>query len=336
MTQGPVVGVLSTSFGGYYFGGLLQGIRAEMATHGGRLIAIQTLDAGTFDKNFKDPPPFPHRVSWDHIDGFIAIMNGASPAYIRLAQASGRPVVVVSDSPEGVVCPTVRPDNDSGIFAAVRHLTEHGHSKIAFAGYLDHFDARERYAAYLEAMLAHGLDPKGLHFDTGGMQESGGKTAAREMLAAGLPSTAVLCGNDQNAFGLLWALADAGCQLPDDQAVIGFDDMLGAASIIPSLTSVRQPLDEVGAVAARLVVRMVNGTSVPGEVHRIPTTLVVRESCGCLGPLALTSGHLDDNPANADRLLRYEADEVRREGAALPRDRFDDVVAKLRDLGNLP
>jgi diguanylate cyclase (GGDEF)-like protein len=303
VTQGPVVGVLSTSFGGFYFGGLLDGIRAGVAAHGGRMIAVQTMDAGTFNRNFKDPPPFCHRVAWDRIDGFITLLNGADPAYLRQAQASGRPVVGVSDHPKGISCPTVRPDNDSGISAAVGHLIGHGHTRIAFAGHLDQVDTRERYAAYRATMLAHGLDPEGLHFDTGGMQESGGEQAARAMLDAGLPSTAVVCANDQNAFGLMWALAGAGCHLPADQAVVGFDDLLGSASLIPSLTSVRQPLDEIGALAARLVVRMVNGGPVVNEEHRLPTTLVVRESCGCPGPLALVPGHLSEDKAGADRLL---------------------------------
>jgi diguanylate cyclase (GGDEF)-like protein len=297
------VGVLSTSFGGPYFGGLLDGIRGGVAAHGGRLIAIQTLDAGTFNTDFKDPPPFPHRVAWDYIDGFITFLNGASPAYMRLAQASGRPVVVVSDSPEGMSCPTIRPDNGSGTSAAVRHLIEHGHTRIAFAGHLGQVDAHERYEAYRATMLAHGLDPEGLYYDTGDMQEAGGERAARSMIDAGLASTAVVTANDQNAFGMIRTLAEAGCHLPADQAVIGFDDMLGGASMIPSLTSVRQPLDEIGALAARLVVRMVNGAAVVNEEHRLPTSLVIRESCGCPGPLALASGRLGDEPADADRLL---------------------------------
>ena len=295
--------MLSTSFGGPYFGGLLDGIRAGVAAHGGRLIAIQTLDAGTFNTDFKDPPPFPHRVAWDYIDGLVTFLNGASPAYMRLAQDSGRPVVVVSDNPEGVSCPTVRPDNGSGTSAAVRHLIGHGHTRIGFAGHLDQVDARERYAAYRATLLAHGLDPEGLYYDTGDMQEAGGERAARAMLDAGLPSTAVVTANDQNAFGVIRTLADAGCHLPADQAVIGFDDMLGGASLIPSLTSVRQPLDEIGALAARLVVRMVNGGPVVNEEHRLPTTLVVRESCGCPGPLALVSDGLGDHPADPERLL---------------------------------
>jgi diguanylate cyclase (GGDEF)-like protein len=303
MARGPVVGVLSTSFGGPYFGGLLDGIRAGIAAHGGRLIAIQTLDAGTFNTDFSAAPPYPHRVAWDYVDGFITFLNGASPAYMRQAQASGRPVVVISDTPDGMSCPTVRPDNGSGIAAAVRHLVGHGHRKIAFVGHLDQVDARERYAAYRATMLAHDLDPDGLYYDTGDMQEAGGERAGRLMLAAGLPSTAVVAANDLNAFGVIRVLGEAGCHLPTDQAVIGFDDMLVGASMMPSMSSVRQPLDEIGTLAARLVVRMVNGAAVADEEHRLPTTLVVRESCGCPGPLALVSGRIADDSADPDRLL---------------------------------
>jgi diguanylate cyclase (GGDEF)-like protein len=152
-------------------------------------------------------------------------------------------------------------------------------------------------------MLAHGLDVEGLYFDTRDMQEAGGERAARAMLAAGLPSTAVATANDQNAFGLIRVLTEAGCDLPADQAVIGFDDMLGGASMLPSLSTVRQPLDKIGALAARLVIRMVNGETVPAEEQRLATTLVIRESCGCPGPLALVSGRLGDDPADTDRLL---------------------------------
>ncbi|HEX5206027.1 MAG TPA: EAL domain-containing protein [Actinoplanes sp.] len=302
--HGPVVGVLATSFGGPYFGGLLGGIKAAVAAQGGRLIAIQTLDAGTFNTDFRDPPAYSHRVAWESIDGFITILTGANSDYLRAAQESGRPVVVVSDYPDGVSCPTVGPDNRAGTSAAVRHLIEHGHTRIAFAGHLEQVDAGERYEAYRSTLLAHGIAPDdSLFFDTGSMQEGGGERAARAMLAAGLPSTAAVTGNDPNAFGLIRALAAAGHDLPGDQAVIGFDDQQGSASMIPSLTTVRQPLAEIGGMAARLVLRMVNGEPVPNERYQLPTSLVVRESCGCPGPLALSSGRIVDGAADAGRLL---------------------------------
>ena len=303
VTHGPVVGVLATSFGGPYFGGLLAGIRAAVVSQGGRLIAVQTLDAGTFNTDFPDAPAFSHRVAWEYIGGFITFLNGANADHLREAQRSGRPVVVISDAPDGLSCPTVAPDNRSGMAAAVGHLIDHGHTRIAFAGCLDQADAGERYEAYRATLLAHGLtvDDR-LFFDTGDMQEAGGERAARAMLAAGLPSTAVVTANDQNAFGLIRVLGEAGCDLPADQAVIGFDDHADAASMMPSLTTVRQPLDEIGGLAARLVLRMLNGEPVPPERHRLATTLVVRESCGCRGPLALVAERTGAD-TEGDRLL---------------------------------
>jgi diguanylate cyclase (GGDEF)-like protein len=307
------VGVLSSSFGGTYFGGLLGGIQAGLASSGGRLIAVQTLDAGTFATDFAEPPPFRHRVAWKYIDGFVAFLNGANPGFLLEAQRSGRPVVVISDAAAGLRCPTIGPDNRSGMSAAVRHLIEHGHRRIAFAGHPDQVDAAERYATYRDTLLAHGLEPDDrLLFDTGDMQEAGGERAGREMLAAGLPSTAVVAGNDANAIGLIRALAGGGCDLPADQAVVGFDDLPGGASRIPSLTTVRQPLDDIGDLAVRLVLKMLNGEAVPAEHHRVTTTLVVRESCGCPGSLSLTSGRMGDGAADGERLLAEMATAMNR------------------------
>jgi diguanylate cyclase (GGDEF)-like protein len=213
-------------------------------------------------------------------------------------------VVVISDDAAGVECPTVRPDNRSGIRAAVEHLIGHGHRRIAFAGHLRQPDAAERHDEYCRTLLAHGLVPQpGLLFATGDMQEAGGERAAAAMLAAGLPSTAVVCGNDQNAIGLLRALTEAGCDLPADQAVIGFDDLPGGAYVTPSLTTVRQPLDEIGDFAVQLVLGLLNGDPPSAQEHRLATTLVVRESCGCPGPLSMTGHPPGDRDATADRLL---------------------------------
>jgi diguanylate cyclase (GGDEF)-like protein len=281
------LGVLSTWFGGTYFGSLLGAMQAAVAAHGGRLIAVQTLDAGTFRLDFDHPPEFHHRVAWQHIDGFVTLLNGVQPTYLRDAQRSGRPVVVISDGAPGVKCPTIGPDNRSGTSVAVRHLIEHGHTRIAFAGHPGQVDAGERYEAYRETLLAAGLPvDDDLFFETGDMQESGGERAAHRMLAAGLPSTAVMCGNDQNAIGVMRALDRAGCDLPADQAVIGFDDLPDSASFSPGLTSVRQPLDKIGELAVELAVRMIRGDPVPEVQHRVATTLKLRESCGCPGPLA--------------------------------------------------
>ena len=287
---GPTIGVLSTWFGGSYFGGLLAGIAAQVAAENGRLVAIQTLDAGTFGRDFLEPPPFPHRVAWNHVSGFIVILNAATGSYLTAAQESGRPVVVISNAPSGFRGPMVFPDNFSGSRAATAHLIEHGHTRIAYVGYRGQKDVRERYQAHCDTMTANGLavDPD-LFYPVDDMQESGGEAAGRAMLAAGLPSTAVMTGNDQNAVGLIRALTAGGLRLPTDQALVGFDDIEIAANLTPSLTTVRQPLEDIGHRATRLLTRMIAGEPVPPEVHQVATTLTVRESCGCTDPLSLAT-----------------------------------------------
>src|SRR5487761_1290051 len=122
---------------------------------------------------------------------------------------------------------------------AVEHLLAHGHRRIAFVGWMEQFDIRARYAAYRDTLRKHGIEPEpGLVYEAGGNYEEGAMTAARQMLADGLPSTAVIAATDLNAIAIMKALRDGGCALPDDQAIIGFDDNPDSALLTPSLSSV--------------------------------------------------------------------------------------------------
>src|SRR5665648_1093596 len=97
----------------------------------------------------------------------------------------------------------------------------------------------------------------------------------------GLPSTAVVAGNDLNAIGVMSTLREAGYRIPEDQAVIGFDDAPEGEQQNPPLSSVDQHIEVVGAEAVRLLVRLLAGEAVAPGHHPVPTSLVVRGSCGC-------------------------------------------------------
>jgi diguanylate cyclase (GGDEF)-like protein len=287
-TSGPTIGVLSTSFGGTYFGSVLDGIRQATSAVGGRIIAIQTLDAGTVGVDVAEPPPFRPPVAQDHVTGFVTILNAADKHYLSAIRDAGTPVVMISDDLPGFSCPVVLPDNQMGIREAVAHLVGHGHSAIAFAGYPVQRDFRERFDAYRGALVEHGIQPReDLFFGTGNSQESGGDNAARAMIAADMPSTAVIAGNDLNAIGLMRTLAKAGYELPRQQAIVGFDDMEGGVYLTPSLSSVRQQFDAVGVLAVELVLRQLAGEEVSSGLHYVATSFVPRESCGCPDTLAL-------------------------------------------------
>ncbi|MBM2619492.1 GGDEF domain-containing protein [Actinoplanes sp. LDG1-06] len=277
-----VLGVLSPFLGGWYFGGVIEGIARAAADADATVVAVQTLDAGTDQLELTEPPHPPYPLAWDHVAGFVVIVNAASAKYLQEIRSTGRPVVVVSHEFGELDCPTVFPDNRVGVRAAVEHLIGHGHRRIGFAGFLNAVDQQERYETYRRTLLDHGIEPDPeLLFEAGDNQEAGGVEAARAMLAAGLPSTAVVAGTDLNAMGILRVLTEAGCRLPDDQAVVGFDDLSDASFTEPRLTTVRQPLFDVGATAAKVLLAAVDGTGGSPARHEVATELVVRESCGC-------------------------------------------------------
>jgi diguanylate cyclase (GGDEF)-like protein len=285
MADGPVLGVLSPFLGGWYFGGVIDGIAQVAAGAGAAVVAVQTLDAGTDQLELIEPPHPPHPLAWDHAAGFVVIVNAASAKYLQEIQATGRPVVVVShDFPE-LECPTVFPDNRVGVRAAVEHLIRHGHRRIAFAGFMGALDQRERCETYRQTLIENGITPDPeLIFEAVDNQQAGGEGAAHAMLAAGLPSTAVLTGTDLNAVGLMRVLTAAGCRLPDDQAIIGFDDLTDASFTDPRLTTIRQSLFQVGSTAARVLLSAIDGRGGQAVRHEVATQLVVRESCGCPSP----------------------------------------------------
>ncbi|GID33404.1 substrate-binding and GGDEF domain-containing protein [Paractinoplanes brasiliensis] len=285
-----VLGVLSPFLGGWYFGGVLEGIARTAADADATVVAVQTLDAGTDQVELTEPPHPPYPLAWDHAAGFVVIVNAASAKYLHEIQATGRPVVAVSHDYPELECSTVFPDNRVGVRAAVEHLIRHGHRRIGFAGFLNALDQHERYETYRQTLRSYGIEPDpDLLFAATDNQEAGGARAAHAMLAAGMPSTAVVTGTDLNAMGLLRVLTEAGCRLPDDQAVVGFDDLSDAAFTVPRLTTVRQPLFQVGATAAEALLAAVGGNGGSPVRHEVATELVVRESCGCPPSVGVTA-----------------------------------------------
>jgi DNA-binding LacI/PurR family transcriptional regulator len=174
-------------------------------------------------------PKYELHTAWEQVAGFVVVLNAVDRQYLELLRRESKPVVMVSCEVAGFTCPVVQPDNRTGAFAATCHLIEHGHRRIAFMGNFIQTDVRERYEAYREALLSHGIQPDGgLLFETADNLEEGGEEAGRQLLAAGMPSTAVLAATDFNAIGVMNALRTAGLVLPRDQAIAGFDDVEAA------------------------------------------------------------------------------------------------------------
>ncbi|HET9058769.1 MAG TPA: EAL domain-containing protein, partial [Acidimicrobiales bacterium] len=196
---------------------------------------------------------------------------------------TGKPVVLLSHRVEGMALPTVCPDNRLGTREAVSHLIAHGHERVAFVGNVAQYDLRQRFLGYQDALREVGIEPDPeLFFAVDNNHEGGGRDAGARLLANRRGCTALLAATDYTAMGVMQVMAEGGVPVPGDLAVVGFDDMPRAAVVSPSLTTVNQNFDAIGSEAVALVERMLAGVAVPAGEHEVATSLVLRESCGCI------------------------------------------------------
>jgi DNA-binding LacI/PurR family transcriptional regulator len=264
---------------------LLRGT-VQAADEAGASVVVSTVDSpGGFTA-------WLNRATARGTDGALTVLNLPDSSELQRLAAARIPLVVI-DPPEepGPGIRSVGTTNWQGCLTATRHLIELGHRRIAIIGGPEHlWSSRARLAGYRAALEAAGLGPAGPdapgelirrdHFCA-----EGGRRQARELLALPQPPTAIVAGNDAQAFGVLQALGERGLRAPGDLSVVGFDDVPVASWATPALTTIRQPLAAMAATAFRML--RAPGASVPGasgagEPHHIElaTTLVIRESTG--------------------------------------------------------
>ncbi|MFD6448808.1 substrate-binding domain-containing protein [Promicromonospora sp. NPDC060204] len=278
-----VIGVLSPVVGGYYFGRLLAGIARTVRPEGHRVVAVQTYPADLEREQFPDRPPGTAAVSLGQLDGVIVITSAVNEATLLRIEADGTPVVLVSERTTSIDAPVVTPDNEGGTRAAVEHLIAHGHREIGFLGSLRQADIVERHAAYVATLTAHGITPRPEWlYRTADNQEASAATVAQAVVGGpGLPTTATVAATDRNAIGFSRVLRAQGLSLPGDQAIVGFDHSEAGARVRPRLASVDPHHDQVGELAVSLLLARIRGERVAGQ-HLSRSTLVTRESCGCV------------------------------------------------------
>jgi LacI family transcriptional regulator len=222
----------------------------------------------------------------DRTDG-LAIMGGTlSSALLRRLRSFDIPLVLVAQ-PQVDDLPTVRVDNWIGTKALVHHLIhDHGYRELAFVGTVaGNPDASERWQAFREAHLEAGVEPPPVPIPAPFSRNAGNRVVAYLRSLDHLPD-ALVCGNDEIAVGVMNALAANGLRVPDDIAVTGWDDNNFATLVTPALTTVHQSTNDLGAVAARLLVQLINQEDLTATEVILPSQLVVRGSCGCPTPSA--------------------------------------------------
>jgi LacI family transcriptional regulator len=177
---------------------------------------------------------------------------------------------------------TIGIDNYGGERALTEHLIAGGRRRIGYiSGPLERLEARQRHEAWLDTMRTAHLEPG--PFAEGNWSSTSGEAGCAALLAADPGLDAIVAANDQMALGVLHAASARGIRVPDDLAVVGFDGLPESAQFIPALTTVSQPLRELGITAVQQVLAQVNGDpGARGRTITLPTELIIRDSAPAL------------------------------------------------------
>jgi LacI family transcriptional regulator, repressor for deo operon, udp, cdd, tsx, nupC, and nupG len=200
----------------------------------------------------------------------------------------GMPIVLVQLD-VGMSIPTFLADNYGGGRALTEHLLEHGYRRLGFITGTNYTsDSRERLRGMRDALAEQSLEIPSSYIVQGDYLRDSGYQAMRQLLDLPKPPEAVFAANDQMAIDAIKAIQEHGLRVPEDIAVVGFDDIPMASYVSPSLTTVHQPVYELGWHAAQMALEMiktaeddVSPTLTTPRVLMMPTTLVIRRSCGC-------------------------------------------------------
>ena len=246
----------------------------QAADEAGASVVVSTVDSpGGFTA-------WLNRATARGTDGALTVLNLPDSGELQRLAAARIPLVVID--PPGEPGPGIRSvgtTNWQGCLTATRHLIELGHRRIAIIGGPEElWSSRARLAGYRAALEAAGLTAAGELIRRDLFCAEGGRRQARELLALPQPPTAIVAGNDPQAFGVLQALGERGLRAPGDLSVVGFDDVPVASWATPALTTIRQPLAAMAATAFRMLYTRPGA----GEPHHIElaTTLVIRDSTG--------------------------------------------------------
>ena len=215
----------------------------------------------------------------ESVDGLVLPPFDESDAAVVEMVRSGMPVVCVDRSLARVKTDLVEVDNYRGAVEAVTHLLDKGHQNIGLIeGRTQVSTSRERRRGYLDALAARGIAARKELMRAGDFKQASGRVLANELLDLRKPPTALFVLNNLMAVGALAAVHQRGLRVPQDVAILGFDDLPWAEALDPPLTVVRQPAYEVGRQAMELLLKRIAEPERPPVTVRLLPELIVRKS----------------------------------------------------------
>lgn len=270
-----LIGVLLSDIQNPFFAELARGVEDVAHEHGYAVLL------GNSDEDEEKARRYVAVMRAELVDGFILPpTSDRDPAAVELVR-SGVPLVCVDRRLGRELVDSVRIDDVRGAFEATAHLIRLGHRRIAFIeGRPRISTSRDRLEGYRQALAEHGIEPIPELIRQGDSRQASGRRLAAELLELPDRPTALLVGNNLMTLGALEAIHERGLSIPEDVAIVGYDDTPWSLALSPPLTAVRQPGYEVGRFAAELLLQRLADPTRSTTTVLLQPELIVRGSCG--------------------------------------------------------
>lgn len=269
-----VIGLLVPSLDNGYIGEIARGIDEELAKIGYDLMLYTT------HRHQGKETAYINNIVRGLAAGLLTIVPLVPPLYSVALQEQQFPYVLIDQFDDSGLSSIVDSTNWQGMYEATSYLLDLGHTRIGFIkGLMQIRSAIDRLDGYKSALADRGIPIRSDLIAEGDFYAARGYQATSELLALEPRPTAIIASNDLTAFSVMSELRARGLDIPRDMSVIGFDDIPQARIVHPKLTTVHQPLDQMGRIAVKLLLEQIENPANPPRHITLATKLIIRDSC---------------------------------------------------------
>jgi LacI family transcriptional regulator len=272
MKKTETIGLILSNLAGPFYAEIINGIEEITFSNGYNLVVCSSYGGknSTAVRYLKEK----------RTDGILLLTSDIEDEIILESANHNFPIVLLDRELKGDYIWSATVDNEKGAYKAVEHLIKLGYTNIGyFSGPNISLDNKQRYEGYKKALDTNRLKLKNEWVVHGQFTRSGGYRAAQALIAKKSFPEAIFCANDEMAIGAIEAFRDAGIKVPDQIAIVGFDDIELASYITPSLTTVKHPKYLLGSTATHMLIQALKNDFNISNI-KLDTQLIIRESCG--------------------------------------------------------
>jgi LacI family transcriptional regulator len=272
-SRGNSIGLLVSELHGAFFGEMMAGVESELRSAGKHIIVTT---GHSIEEKEKEGIEF---LISRNCDAIILHVEAVSDEYLEELSKGKTPIFIISRYVENLAEQCISLDNELGGYLATKSLLDLGHTNIAcIAGPQYKYDAKARFDGYKRALAEYDITFNEKLFYSADFKETGGSEGIAHLIARQQKFTGLVCGNDEMASGAMNFAREQGLSLPEDLSVVGFDDVIFARYIHPKLTTILNPVIEMGKMAAKLVLKQVYKAKEQTIQQVFKPSLIVRES----------------------------------------------------------